>query len=186
MFLGTGHQPGKGFVGRRAPSEVRRRGPPAWHHPGHQIKVPEVVGAGGTVCLHVAGLFWLCNHTDTPFTHSRATLPPQGISALSPGTVTLSWLCLVSPQSQPCCLTARLRRPARSPEQDAISQGVSRTPLCHPGTAAGLRTGAYQMPVKDVHREEGAVALLWVSLRISGSSRWELILPLIMPTLERA
>lgn len=37
------------------------------------------------------------------------------------------------------------------------------------------------MPVKDVHREEGAAALLWVSLRISGSTRWEPILPSAMP-----
>lgn len=37
------------------------------------------------------------------------------------------------------------------------------------------------MPVRDVHREEGAVALFWVSFRISGSSRWEPILPSAMP-----
>lgn len=63
MFLGVGHTLAEGFVRRRTPSEVQRRGPPAWRHAGHRIKA---VGAGGMVRLHVVGLFWLCKHTDTP------------------------------------------------------------------------------------------------------------------------
>lgn len=139
------------------------------------------------VRVHTAGLFWLCKHTDTPFTHSQATPPPpRDLSTVTLHGDTVLPLPGISsePTTASRCPMAQLGHPASPPGQDAISQGVPRTPLCPPGTADGLWGGAHRTLVKAVHREEGAVTLFWVSLRISGSTQWEPILPSAMPKLH--